>query len=90
VHRRCCANEGVKGGGASSEGPREEVSSAVMEEVGGVGWGVGCMWWAQSGYEGQICAGWVSKIILFGRNTPQIAIFMVVPPFWSSRHTRVF
>jgi hypothetical protein len=30
--------------------------------------------WAQSGYTGRVCAGWMRRKSLFGRNTHQIAI----------------
>jgi hypothetical protein len=38
------------------------------------------------GYGGWVDKGWVKKNYGFGRNAPQIVIFMVVPPFWSLRN----
>jgi hypothetical protein len=38
----------------------------------------------KTGTRGRVDMGWVRKKSLFGRNAPQIASSMVVPPFWSS------
>jgi hypothetical protein len=65
VHRRCCVNGGAEGGAVLPEAPREEVPPLVMEEVGGVGCGAGCGWWAQSGYGGWVHAGCVRKTLCF-------------------------
>jgi hypothetical protein len=40
--------------------------------------------WAQSGYTGRVCVGWVRKKSLFDKNARQIAIFMAVSSFLSS------
>jgi hypothetical protein len=42
--------------------------------------------WSQGGYKGWVDAGWVIKKIRFWQKRSQFSIFMVVPPFWSSRN----
>jgi hypothetical protein len=43
-------------------------------------------WWARW-VGGWVDVGWVKKQFIFGRNAPQIAISMVVPPFFGHHAT---